>query len=96
MEELNGFMADLHSLSCIPVFVGSNLGYFDSEKKMQILSILMTLCQVVVVEMDLLLFLLTTMSGGRAVKTDGPTRLGPALTGFGLSQKTLLKNGLEY
>jgi len=32
----------------------------------------------------------------RAVKTDGPTRLGPTLTGFiGPGQKIRLQNGLE-
>jgi len=43
------------------VFVGSNLGYFDLEKEMQILNVFIALCQVIVVEMDLLLFLLTTL-----------------------------------
>ena len=35
------------------------------------------------------------MLESRAVKTGGPPRLGPALTGFGLDQKARFKNVLE-
>jgi len=42
----------IYHLALIPVFVGSNLGYFYLKKEVQILSIFMAWCQVVVVEMD--------------------------------------------